>query len=111
MATQSACCIECRQAGRVPRRRCPDCRDPVHQRCQIGHACARKQARVAALAAEAEAWLMGYRVVLTLEVDSARGSPDSWEWPSRLGLRAPERVVADVTRAHQRMAIPTDSHG
>ena len=59
-------------------------------RCQAGHACPPKRARVAALAAEMAARLVRYRVVLTLEVDSASGSPDSWDWPSRLGLRPPE---------------------
>jgi hypothetical protein len=93
----TARCVECQlPAGAA--RRCPDCREPVHRRCQTGHACARKQGRVAALAAEAEARLVRYRVGLTLEIDSARGSPDSWDWPSRLGLRPPERVVADVSR-------------
>jgi hypothetical protein len=82
----TARCVECQlPAGAA--RRCPDCREPVHRRCQTGHACARKQGR-----------LVRYRVGLTLENDSARGSPDSWDWPSRLGLRPPERVVADVSR-------------
>jgi hypothetical protein len=89
-------CVACQQPARTARR-FPDCRAPVHPRCQAGHACARKQARVAALAAEAEARLVGYRVTLTLEVDAARGSPASWDWRSRLGLRPPERVAAEVT--------------
>jgi hypothetical protein len=75
MTAPSVRCIECRQPGRAARR-CPDCREPVHQHCQAGHACAPKQARLAALAAEAESRLVGYRVVLRLEVDSARGSPE-----------------------------------
>jgi hypothetical protein len=95
--------------GRVPRRRCPDCREPIHQRCQIGHACARKQGRVAALAAEAEARLVRYRVVLTLQIDSAGGLPDAWDWPSRLGLRPPERVAAAVTRLRETDSDPDRS--
>jgi hypothetical protein len=98
MTASTARCVECRQAGRAARR-CPDCRDPVHQRCRAGHACAPKRARLAALQAAAEARLVSYRVVLALEVDSARGSPASWDWPNRLGLRTPERVVAEVTPA------------
>jgi hypothetical protein len=69
-------CAEYRQSGRAARR-CPDCRAPVHARCQAAHA---------------------YRVVLALAVDSARGLPASWDWPSRLGLHPPEHVLAEVTR-------------
>jgi hypothetical protein len=98
MAGSTARCVECRQPGRAARR-CPDCRDPVHQRCQAGHACPPKRARVAGLQAAAEARLVLYRVVLALEVDSARGSPASWDWPNRLGLRPPERAAAEVTPA------------
>jgi hypothetical protein len=89
-------CVECRRPGRAPRRRCPDCRAPVHARCQANHACAAKRARVRALGAEAEARLVRYRVVLILQVDSARGAPQTWDW---LGLHSPEQVVAEVTRA------------
>jgi len=85
----TARCVECRQPVRAVRR-CPDCRAPVHQRGQAGHACAAKRARVAALEAEMPARLVRDRVVLTLQVDSARGSPQSWDWPSPLRLRAPD---------------------
>jgi hypothetical protein len=57
--------------------------------------------------AEMASRLATYRVVLTLQVDSARGSPDSWDWPSRLGLCPPERVVAEVTGPARRTAIRT----
>ena len=68
----------------------------MHQRCQAAHACAPKQARRAVLEAAARARLLTYRVVLTLRVDHALGSPASWDWASRLGLRLPERVVGEV---------------
>jgi hypothetical protein len=100
--------VACQQPARAARR-CPDCRAPVHPRCQAGHACARKQARVAALEAEAEARLVGYRVTLTLEIDAARGSPDSWDWSSRLALRPPERVAAEVTRLRETNSHPSRS--
>jgi hypothetical protein len=90
-------CAECRQSGRAARR-CQDCRAPVHARCQAAHACLPKRARVAALQASARARLVPYRVVLDLAVDSARGSPASWDWPSCLGLRPPEGVLAQVTQ-------------
>lgn len=48
--------------------------------------------------AAAQARLVSYRVVLGLAVDSARGSSASWDWPSRLGLRPPEHVLAEVTQ-------------
>jgi hypothetical protein len=95
----TARCVECRQPGRAGRRRCPDCREPVHQRCQAGHACPPKRARVAALQAAAEARLVPYRVVLALDIDAGRGSPASWDWSSRLGLSPPERVRAEITSA------------
>ena len=50
-----------------------------------------------------------YRVVLTLQVDSARGSPESWDWPNCLGLRPPERVVAEVTHAGEAHGDPDGS--
>jgi hypothetical protein len=53
---------------------------------------------VAALEAEAAARLVRYRVVLTLQVDSARGSPHSRDWSTGLGLRPPERVVVEIRR-------------
>jgi RNA polymerase sigma-70 factor (ECF subfamily) len=42
-----------------------------------------------------------HRVILTLHVDQALDSPASWDWPSRLGLRPPERVVAHVERLRE----------
>lgn len=73
-------------------------RDPVHQRCQAAHACAPKRARLAALEASVRARIRTYRVVLMLQVDHVLGSPASWNWSSRLGLRPPENVVAEVER-------------
>ena len=110
MTAPSGRCVECRQPVRAARR-CLDCRAPVHQRCQAGHACAAKRARVATLEAEAAARLVPYRVVLTLQVDSARGSPHSWDWSTCLGLRPPERVVPEVTRAHEAAGDPEDPEG
>jgi hypothetical protein len=110
MTSPTTRCAECRQPGWAARR-CPDCRAPVHQRCQAGHACPPRRARVAALNAAAEARLVPYRVALALEVDSARGSPASWDWPSRLGLRPPERVLAEVTRAREAAGDPDGSAG
>jgi hypothetical protein len=97
MTAATVRCVECQEAARGARR-CPDCREPVHQRCQAGHACPPKRARVAALAAQMAARLVRYRAVLTLQVDSARGSPDWWDWSSCLGLSPAERVVVEVTR-------------
>ena len=94
-------CVVCQPPGRPAARRCADCRESVHQRCQAAHACAPKRARLAALEAAARARLLTYRVVLTLQVDQAVGSPVSWDWPSRLGLRPPEGVVAQVERLHE----------
>jgi hypothetical protein len=91
-------CAVCRGTARTARRRCADCGEPLHQRCQAAHGCAPKQARLAALGAAAHARLRTYRVVLTLQVDQALGSPAAWDWPSRLGLRPPESVVAEVER-------------
>ena len=91
-------CVVCQAPGRPASRRCADCQEPVHQRCQAAHACAPKRARIAALEAAARARLLTYRVILTLHVDQALNSPATWDWPSRLGLRPPERVVAHVER-------------
>ena len=91
-------CVVCQAPGRPARRRCVDCHAPVHQRCQAAHACAPKRARMAALEAAARARLLTYRVVLTLQVDQAVGSPAPWDWSSRLGLRPPENVIAAVER-------------
>jgi len=111
MTAPTARCVECRQPGRAPRRRCPHCREPVHQHCQAGHACAPKQARMAALEAAARARVLTYRVVLTLRVDQALGSPASWDWPSRLGLRPPESVVAQVEQIHTDPGDVAESEG
>ncbi len=89
-------CVVCQPFGRPASRRCTDCREPVHPRCQAAYACAPKRARMAALEAAARARLLTYRVILTLHVDQALDSPVSWDWPSRLGLRPPEGVVAHV---------------
>jgi len=56
---------------------------------------------VATLEAEAAARLVRDRILLTLEIDPARGSPHSWDWSTCLGRRPPERVIPDVTRAHE----------
>ena len=94
-------CVVCQPLGRPASRRCADCREPVHQRCQAAHACAPKRARMAAREAAARARILSYRVILTLHVDQALDSPASWDWPSRLGLRRPERVVADMERLRE----------
>jgi hypothetical protein len=99
--TSGSRCGTCGAPGRPARRCCADCHAPVHQRCQAAHDCAPKQARLAALEAAARARLLTYRVILTLRVDHAVGSPVSWDWPSRLGLRPPEGVVAQVERLHE----------
>jgi hypothetical protein len=95
MPTPIARCVECRQPARGARR-CPDCRQPVHQRCHGGHACPPRRARLATLTAAMQARLVAYRVVLTLEVDSARGSPHTWDWPHCLGLHPPEHLVVEI---------------
>ncbi len=110
MTTPTARCIECRQPGHSARR-CPDCRAPIHQRCQVDHACPPKQARVAALTAERAARLVRDRVVLTLEIDSARGSPQTWDWPNYLGLRPPERVATQVAPRAETPGDPDGSEG
>jgi hypothetical protein len=94
-------CVACQAPGRPAPRRCTDCREPVHQRCQAAHACAPKQARVAATEAAARGRLLTYRAILTLQVDSALGSPAAWDWPVRLGLRPPEGVVVHVEQLHE----------
>jgi hypothetical protein len=94
-------CVVCQAPGRPASRRCADCQEPVHQRCQAAHACAPKRARMAVLEAAARARLLTYRVILTLHVDQALDSPASWDWPSRLGLRPPEGVVAHVERRRE----------
>jgi hypothetical protein len=58
-----------------------------------------------------QARLVAYRVVLTLQVDSARGSPQTWDWPTCLGLRAPERVAADAALGPQAPGDPKGSEG
>lgn len=110
MPTPIARCVECHQPARGARR-CPDCRQPVHQRCHGGHACLPRRARLAALTAAMQARLVAYRVVLTLQVDSARGSPETWDWPSCLGLRAPERVVTDIAPGPTAPGDPDESEG
>lgn len=95
MPTPIARCVECHQPARGGRR-CPDCRQPVHQRCHAGHACLPRRARLAALTAAMQARLVPYRVVLTLQVDSARGSPETWDWPHCLELCPPERVEVEI---------------
>ena len=95
-------CVVCQPPGRPAARRCADCREPVHPRGQAAHACAPKRARMAALEAAARARLLTDRVILTLHVDRTLDSPASWDWPSRLGLRPPERVVAHVERLREK---------
>jgi len=41
-------------------------------------------------------------VVLILQVDAALGSPATWDWPGRLGLRPPEGVVVQVERLREK---------
>jgi len=94
-------CVTCQASGRPAQRRCADCRQPVHPRCQAAHACAPKQARLAALDSAARARLLTYRAILTLQVDSALGSPATRDWPGRLGLRPPEGVVVQVERLRE----------
>jgi hypothetical protein len=65
------------------------------------HACAPKQARIAALEDATRARLLTYRAILTLQVDSALGSPATWDWPGRLGLRPPERAIVHVEPLHE----------
>ncbi len=101
MSAPGSRCVTCQAPGRPARRRCADCREPVHQRCQATHACAPKQARVAALEDAARARLQTYRAILTLQVDSALGSPAAWDWPDRLGLRPPEAVVVQIERLRE----------
>ena len=106
MSPSGSRCVECQVPGRPAHRRCADCHEPVHQRCQAAHACAAKQARLAALEAAARARLLTYRVILTLQVDQALDSPVAWDWPSRLGLRPPESVVAEVERLREDAGEP-----
>jgi hypothetical protein len=108
--TRAARCVECRQPARGTHR-CPDCRHPVHQRCHGGHACPPRQARLAALTAAMQARLVAYRVVLTLQVDSARGSPQTWDWPTCLGLHPPERVAVDAVLGLQALGDLKGSEG
>jgi hypothetical protein len=110
MPTPIARCVECHQPARGARR-CPDCRQPVHQRCHGGHACPARQARLAALIAAMQARLVAYRVVLTLHVDSARGSPETWDWPTCLGLHPPESVAADAALGPRPPGDPKGSEG
>ena len=110
MPTPIARCVECHQPARGARR-CPDCRQPVHQRCHGWHACLPRRARLAALTAAMQARLVAYRVVLTLQVHSARGSPQTWDWPTCLELRAPERVVTDVAPGPTAPGDPNESEG
>jgi hypothetical protein len=70
----------------------------VHRRCQAAHACAAKQARLAAFENAARTRLITYRAILVLQVDQALGSPAAWDWPSLLGLRPAESVVAQIER-------------
>ena len=106
MSASGSRCVECQVPGPPAHRRCADCHEPVHQRCQAAHACAAKQARLAALEAAARARLRTYHVVLTIQVDQALGSPVAWDWPSRLGLRPPESVVAEVERTGEPVRPP-----
>ena len=101
MSAPASRCVTCQAPGRPAQRRCADCRQPVHQRCQAAHACAPKQARLAALEDAARARLLTDRAILTLQVDSALGSPTTWDWPGRLGLRPPEGVVVQVERLRE----------
>jgi hypothetical protein len=110
MPTPAAPCVECRQPA-CGARRCPDCQQPVHQRCHVGHEWPPRQARLAGLTAAMQARLVPYRVVLTLQVDSARGSPQTWDWPNRLGLHPPERVAADVATCPEAPGDPDGSKG
>jgi len=102
VSTPGSRCVTCQAPGRPAQRRCADCRQPVHQRCQAAHACAPKQARLAALDSAARARLLTDRAILTLQVDQALGSPATWDWPGRLGLRPPEGVVVQVERLREK---------
>ena len=102
MSAPGSRCVTCQAPGRPAQRRCADCRQPVHPRCQTAHACAPKQARLAALEDAARARLLTYRAILTLQVDPALGSPAAWDWPGRLGLRPPEGVVVQVEQGSAR---------
>jgi hypothetical protein len=101
VSTPGARCVTCQAPGRPAQRRCADCRQPVHQRCQAAHACAPKQARLAALESAARARLLTYRAILILQVDQALGFPAAWDWPGRLGLRPPESVVVQIERLRE----------
>ena len=96
MSTSGSRCVTCQAPGRPAQRRCADCREPMHQRCQAAHACAPKQVRLAALEDAARGGLLTYRAILILQVDQALGSPADWDWPRRLGLRPPESVVVQI---------------
>ena len=96
MSTSGSRCVTCQAPGRPAQRRCADCREPMHQRCQAAHACVPKRARLAALEDAARARLLTYRAILILQVDQALGSPADWDWPRRLGLRPPESVVVQI---------------
>jgi hypothetical protein len=101
MSAPASRCVTCQAPGRPAQRRCADCRQPVHQRGQAAHACAPKQARLAALEDAARARLLTDRAFLILQVDPALGSPAAWDWPGRLGLRPPEGVVVQVERLRE----------
>jgi hypothetical protein len=58
-----------------------------------------------------QARLVAYRVVLTLQVDSARGSPQTWDWPTCLGLHPPERVAVDAVLGLQALGDLKGSEG
>ena len=94
-------CVACPAPRRPAHRCCADCRQPVHQRCQAAHACAPKQARLAAFESAARARLLTYRAILILQVDQALGFPAAWDWPVRLGLRPPESVVVQIERLRE----------
>jgi hypothetical protein len=68
---------------------------PGRARLRVEHA------RVAVLEDAARARLLTYRALLTLQVDSALGSPAAWDWPGRLGLHPPEAVVVQVEWLHE----------
>ena len=101
VSTPGSRCVTCQAPGRPAQRRCADCRQPVHRRCQAAHACVPKQVRLAALEDAARARLLTYRAILILQVDQALGSPADWDWPRRLGLRPPEGVVVQVERLRE----------
>ena len=101
MSMPGSRCVTCQAPGRPAQRRCADCRQPVHQRCQAAHACAPKQARLAAFESAARARLLTDRAILILQVDQALGFPAAWDWPGRLGLRPPESVVVQIERLRE----------